>query len=63
MFYSSKGHAGTGLGLFIARQMIRQHGGTIQVESTEGVGSCFRVHLPRVLPEAEKARQPEAPPA
>jgi len=63
MFYSSKGHAGTGLGLFIARQMIRQHGGTIQVESTEGVGSRFRVHLPRVLPEAEKERQPEAPPA
>jgi PAS domain S-box-containing protein len=60
MFYSSKGHAGTGLGLFIARQMIRQHGGTIQVESTEGVGSRFRVHLPRVLPEAEKERQPEA---
>jgi signal transduction histidine kinase len=63
MFYSSKGHAGTGLGLFIARQMIRQHGGTIQVESTEGVGSRFRVHLPRELPEAEKERQPEAPPA
>jgi signal transduction histidine kinase/FixJ family two-component response regulator len=63
MFYSSKGHAGTGLGLFIARQMIRQHGGTIQVESTEGVGSRFCVHLPRVLPAAEKERQPEAPPA
>jgi signal transduction histidine kinase len=51
------------LGLFIARQMIRQHGGTIQVDSTEGVGSRFRIHLPRVLPEAEKERQPEAPPA
>jgi signal transduction histidine kinase len=61
MFYSSKGRSGTGLGLFIARQVIRQHGGTIQVDSTPGAGSCFRVQLPRVLPEAEKDRRSETP--
>jgi signal transduction histidine kinase len=44
------------LGLFIARQVIQQHGGTIRVDSTAGVGSCFRVQLPRVLPHAEKER-------
>jgi PAS domain S-box-containing protein len=62
MFYSSKGHAGTGLGLFIARQIIHQHGGSIRVESTEGAGSCFHIELPRVLPQAEKERRAEALP-
>jgi PAS domain S-box-containing protein len=59
MFYSSKGRTGTGLGLFIARQVIRQHGGTIRVDSTEGAGTRFQVQLPRVLPQAEKDRRPE----
>ncbi len=57
LFYSSKGHEGTGLGLFIARQTIHQHGGTVRVESAEGEGSRFRVRLPRVLPQAEKDRR------
>ena len=61
MFYSSKGRSGTGLGLFIARQVIRQHGGTIHVDSAPGAGSCFRVQLPRVLPQAEKDRRSETP--
>ena len=59
MFYSSKGHSGTGLGLFIARQVIYQHGGAIRVDSTAGVGSCFRIQLPRALPRAEKERRPD----
>src|SRR5262249_37818647 len=37
---------GTGIGLAGARQIVEQHGGTISVESDEGSGSTFTVHLP-----------------
>jgi PAS domain S-box-containing protein len=63
LFYSSKGQAGTGLGLFITRQVIQQHGGRIEVESAVGQGTRFRVRLPRLLPPVEKERTPETAPA
>jgi len=37
---------GTGLGLGIAHQIVTSHGGEIQVESTPGIGTIFRVRLP-----------------
>lgn len=37
---------GTGLGLTIAHQIIREHRGEIQVQSTEGMGTTFRINLP-----------------
>ncbi len=37
---------GTGLGLHISQEMVRNVGGHIQVESAPGEGTCFTVHLP-----------------
>ena len=37
---------GTGLGLSIGHGIIAEHGGRIDVESTVGAGSRFRIHLP-----------------
>jgi signal transduction histidine kinase len=38
-------YGGFGLGLYIVRQLVEAHGGTIEVESSHG-GSCFAVRLP-----------------
>jgi signal transduction histidine kinase len=44
---AARGHAGLGLGLAIARQIVELHGGKIEAESPgEGLGSTFRVRLP-----------------
>ena len=39
-------NGGTGLGLAIAKEFIQAHGGSIQVESKQDKGSCFRIFLP-----------------
>ncbi|MDT8378207.1 MAG: response regulator [Desulfotignum sp.] len=46
LFFSSKQVKGTGFGLFIARNIIAQHQGTINVESVKRRGSTFTVFLP-----------------
>lgn len=45
-FYSSKEASGTGLGLYIARQVVESLGGEVTCESREGVGTVLRVRLP-----------------
>src|SRR5712691_1839102 len=46
---------GTGLGLYITRSIVEQHGGHVTVNSTPETGSTFSVYLPlkNQLPEAE----------
>jgi hypothetical protein len=44
-FYTTKGN-GTGLGLSLARRIVEEHGGRMEVSSTLGHGSTFIVFLP-----------------
>jgi signal transduction histidine kinase len=39
-------HAGLGLGLYIAREIVVRHGGTLEVASKVGKGSTFTVRIP-----------------
>ncbi|HLJ22055.1 MAG TPA: ATP-binding protein, partial [Stellaceae bacterium] len=43
---SGRTHEGTGIGLALVHELARQHGGSVQVESTVGKGSCFTVSIP-----------------
>jgi signal transduction histidine kinase len=46
LFYSTKGHRGTGIGLYVTRKIVQKHGGTINVRSEPGKGSRFEIVLP-----------------
>jgi signal transduction histidine kinase len=43
---AARGVEGTGLGLYVASQVVARHGGTIAVESAPGAGSVFTIRLP-----------------
>ena len=60
LFFSSKGDKGTGLGLFISNKIIRQHGGTIEVESIPSAGTRMGIKIPKRIPDSLKKPVGEA---
>jgi two-component system NtrC family sensor kinase len=55
-FYTTKAPGrGTGLGLSLCHRIIKQHGGSIHVDSEVGVGTIFTVALPidQTIPSIE----------
>jgi CheY-like chemotaxis protein len=59
-FFSTKKGEGTGLGLWVCRNVIHGMGGDIAVESELGVGSVFRLILPAAAAEAPESAAPRA---
>jgi len=63
----SQAGGGSGLGLALVKHIVKEHGGVIQLESTLGMGSTFRLRLPLAHnagdgpPLADTARQPHQP--
>ncbi|MEE4356539.1 MAG: response regulator [Desulfococcaceae bacterium] len=57
LFFSSKGNRGTGLGLFVSKKTVEQHGGRISVASEPGKGSTFRIQMPVTLSESLRGKQ------
>jgi len=51
-FYSTKGEAGSGLGLSMAYSIVRRHGGEIHVDSEPGAGTTFALTFPISLEPA-----------
>ncbi|MFN8431110.1 MAG: two-component regulator propeller domain-containing protein [Spirosomataceae bacterium] len=62
-FYQGQNNAdtlnqGSGIGLSIAQEFVKLHGGNIKVDSEEGVGSAFTISLPLIATNFEPINSP-----
>ena len=55
-YFTTKKH-GTGLGLFVTRRMVNDHGGAVSFDSVLGEGTTFRVRLPLSAPTPVSSAQ------
>src|SRR5262249_42742558 len=60
-FFTTKGARGTGLGLSVVYGIVSRHGGRVQIESHENVGTTVVLHLP-VFQGSSATRPPEPGP-
>ncbi len=61
-FQSTKGLTGMGIGAYQAREYIQRLGGSIDVTSEPGLGSCFSVRIPLAPGEVPKPLEQRFPP-
>ena len=47
--------SGLGLGLYISRQIVRGHGGDMEIDEAQEKGACFKVKLPTQFPAEQSA--------
>jgi signal transduction histidine kinase len=45
-FFTTKGDIGTGLGLWVTRELLRKNGGSIRMRSRPGLGTAFTIFMP-----------------
>jgi signal transduction histidine kinase len=53
---TTKGDRGNGMGLWLVKQLVSRHGGSIEVESAPGKGARFTVIWPKRIPDGNAAQ-------
>jgi signal transduction histidine kinase len=53
LFHSTKGNRGTGLGLPVAKKIVEEHGGSMDVQSEPGQGTTFTMTLPAFVEQVD----------